>query len=174
MPLVYLLEIVFRTTFMFLYAVVLIRISGARALSQLSMAEVVLVVGLGAAIGDPMFYADVPIVHSLVVITVVVLLQRFVGVVSARNTVAQRLLEPQVIRLVADGEIEEAGLTAAMLSRPELFAELRQAGIENLADVKRAYMEPDGNFSVFPVEPGEPQRGAECDLLVEADQSKAA
>lgn len=121
-----------------------------------------------------MFYADVPSVHSLVVITVVVLLQRFVGVFSARNTVALRLLEPQVIRLVADGEIEEAGLTAAMLSRQELFAELRQAGIEDLAKVKRAYMEPDGNFSVFPVEPGEPQQGAKCDLLVEADQSKAA
>lgn len=130
-------------------------------------------VGLGAAIGDPMFYADVPLVHCMVVITVVVWLQRLVGIFSARNPAVQRLLEPRVIRLVADGEIDEEGLTAAMLSRQELFAELRQAGINNLADVKRAYMEPDGNFSVFPVEHGE-KRGAECDLLVEADQTIAA
>jgi uncharacterized membrane protein YcaP (DUF421 family) len=173
MPLVVLLEIAFRTTFMFVYAVGLIRISGARALSQLSMAEVVLVVGLGAAIGDPMFYLDVPIVHGLVVITLVVLLQRLTGMLAARNNLAQRMLEPRVICLVSDGKIDEAGVTAAMLSRPELFAELRQAGVENLAEVKRAYLEPDGNFSVFTVPPGEAS-GEDRDLLEDADQMKAA
>ena len=173
MPLVVLLEIAFRTTFMFVYAVALIRISGARALSQLSMAEVVLVVGLGAAIGDPMMYIDVPILHSLVVITVVVLLQRTLGAFMTHTKAAQRVLEPKVIRLVADGEIDEAGVSAAMISRQELFAELRQAGIENLAEVKRAYMEPDGNFSVFSVPPGEAY-GEDCDLLEDADRTRAA
>lgn len=54
-----LVELAFRTTVLFVYAIVLFRFTGARALSQLSLAEVVLIVGLGAAVGDPMLYTAI-------------------------------------------------------------------------------------------------------------------
>jgi uncharacterized membrane protein YcaP (DUF421 family) len=61
----------------------------------------------------------------------------------------------------------------AHLSPNELYAELRQMGVENIADVKRAYMEPDGNFSVFQYE-GVKEYGEDYDLLDDADRRKSA
>ncbi len=158
---------------LFAYAILLFRLLGARALSQLSLAEVVLVVGLGSAIGDPMMYPDVPITHGLMVITVVVVLQRILTWLTTRNKAVQRVMEPHAVRLVADGEIDGSGLRTSSLSHNELYAELRQMGVENLANVKRAYLEPDGNFSVFQFE-GLQSRGENYDLIEDADRLKSA
>lgn len=35
------------------------------------------------------------------------------------------------------------------ITEEELWAKLRQEGIEHLSQVKAAYLEPDGNFSVI-------------------------
>lgn len=164
------LEIALRTVILFSYAVLLFRLGGARTLSQLSLAEVVLIIGLGAAVGDPMLYANVPILHGMVVITLVVGLQRLLTRLSARSVAIQHLLEARAIRLVRDGVIEEEGLRAACLSHEELFGELRQKGAENLADVKRAYMEADGNFSVFRYAETQAHT-SDYDLLDDADRT---
>jgi uncharacterized membrane protein YcaP (DUF421 family) len=173
MPLVVLFEIVFRTAVMFTYAILLFRISGARALNQLSLAEVVLIVGLGSAVGDPMLDPEVPLLHGMAVITVVVALQRLLNWLTRRVRPVRKVIEPTVVCLVKDGQIDHKGLDSAHLSPNELYAELRQMQVENIADVKRAYMEPDGNFSVFEYE-GVKEYGEDYDLLDDADQRKSA
>lgn len=74
----------------------------------------------------------------MAVITVVVLLERLLNWLAPRSRAVQRLTEPRAVCLVADGRIDEQGMRIAELSRNELYAELRQAGVENLAVVKRA------------------------------------
>ena len=54
----FLLEVIFRTTFMFVYTLILVRTTGKRGLGELSPFELLLVVALGSAVGDPMFYPD--------------------------------------------------------------------------------------------------------------------
>jgi len=70
------LEIVFRTCVIYLYTVWLTRWISKRAIGQLSLVEFLLVIALGSAVGDPMFYPDVPILHGIIVITIVVLIDR--------------------------------------------------------------------------------------------------
>ena len=60
-PWVYLGEVAFRTVFMFLVVLAALTVSGKREVRQLSIYELVLVIGLGSAAGDPMFYDDVPL-----------------------------------------------------------------------------------------------------------------
>jgi uncharacterized membrane protein YcaP (DUF421 family) len=173
LPLVVLFELVFRTAIMFGYAILLFRLSGARALNQLSLAEVVLIVGLGSAVGDPMLDPQVPLLHGMAVITVVVLLQRLLNWLTRRVRPVRKIVEPTVVCLVKDGQLDEKGMDRAHLSPNELYAELRQMGVENIADVKRAYMEPDGSFSVFQYE-GVKEYGEDYDLLDDADRRKSA
>lgn len=70
------LEVAFRTGFMFAYTIILVRLLGKRGIGQLSPFELVIIIALGSAVGDPMFYPDVPLFHAMVVVTVIVLLQR--------------------------------------------------------------------------------------------------
>jgi uncharacterized membrane protein YcaP (DUF421 family) len=71
-PPLFLLEIVFRTMVIYGYTMALMRWLGSRTIGQLSSIEFLLVIALGSAVGDAMFYPDVPLLHAIAVITVVV------------------------------------------------------------------------------------------------------
>jgi uncharacterized membrane protein YcaP (DUF421 family) len=168
-----LLEIAFRTAFLFVFTMLLFRMLGARTLSQLSIAEIALIIGLGSAVGDPMLYPDVPLVHGMMVITVVVVLQRLMTRVSFSSRLLRTVIDPAVVRLVADGRVDERGVRRAHLTLAELYGELRQHDVENVSQVRRAYMESDGSFSVFLYRDDEPGSGTATDLIVDADEGRS-
>lgn len=145
----FLLEIVFRTGFMFVYTLILVRTTGKRGLGELTPFELLLVVALGSAVGDPMLYPDVPLLHAMVVVAVIVLLQRTVALSIERFRPAERLLESTSTRLISDGVIDVKALRAERLARDELFMMLREDGVEQLGQVKRAYLEPSGRVSAW-------------------------
>ncbi len=52
------LSVIVRTVIMFFAALVLIRWMGKKGFGELTMFELLIVVGLGSAIGDPMIYRE--------------------------------------------------------------------------------------------------------------------
>lgn len=148
-PLAFALEIAFRTAFMYLYTLALVRLLGKRGMGQLSPFEMVIIVALGSAVGDPMFYADVPLFHGVIVVTVVVALERVLVRLTERNRMLERLIESSPVLLVTDGEIDMGALDREDLSLAELYMSLREHGIEHLGEVRRAYLEPNGKVSVY-------------------------
>lgn len=155
--LTFVLQIVIRTTFMYLYTLALVRLLGKRGMGQLSPFEMVIIVALGSAVGDPMFYDNVPLLHGMAVVTVVVALERLLVVLTQRNRRLERLIESSPVLLVTDGAIDQEAMNQEELSEGELFMSLREASIEQLGEVRLAYLEPNGKVSVFRSE--EPQRG---------------
>ncbi len=143
------LEIVLRTAVMYLYTLALVRVLGKRGLGQLSPFELVIIVALGSAVGDPMFYADVPLAHGIIVITAVVALERVLVKLTQRNEGFERLIESVPVLLVRDGVLLADALDQEDLSENEVFMGLRQQGVEFLGEVRRAYLEPSGQISVF-------------------------
>jgi uncharacterized membrane protein YcaP (DUF421 family) len=143
------LEILLRTAVLFSYTLVLIRLVGKRGLGQLSPFELLIIVALGSAVGDPMFYPDVPVVSGLLVITAVVGLERFLVLITERNRTIERLAESSPVCVVADGRLVEEAVDKENLSKDEISMLLRLAGVENLGDVRRAFLEPTGKVSVF-------------------------
>lgn len=149
LPLTYLFEIVLRTTVLFVYTLILLRLIGHRGLSQLSVAEFALILALGSAVGDPMFQPDVPLVHGMVVVALIVVFQRILTFLTLRSRAFGKLLEGTAHRIVVDGMFDLKGIEATRLSDREIFAELRQAGAEHLGQIRRAYLELDGEVSVL-------------------------
>ena len=97
-PPLFLLEIAVRTVVIYVYTLVLIRWIGSRSIAQLSLVEFLLVIALGFAVGDAMFYPDVPLVHCIVVITVVVLLDKALSYLVARNPRLEDVIEGKAWR----------------------------------------------------------------------------
>ena len=142
-------EIVLRTTVMYLYTLLLIRLLGKRGLGQLSVFELVILIALGSAVGDPMFYEDVPLVHGLIVITVIIALERLLVKLTQRNQRIERMIESVPVLLVKDGVLLSDAIDKEDLSKEEVYMGLRQEGVESLGEIKRAYLEPSGRISVF-------------------------
>jgi uncharacterized membrane protein YcaP (DUF421 family) len=154
----FLLEIVVRTAFMFLYALLLVRLMGKRGISQLTPFEYAIIVALGSSVGDPMVYPDVPLVHGCAVITTVVALQRILSIVSVRSPRVERAVSGAPVTLVRDGRILSGAASKERVSHDELLELLRLKGVASLGDVEWAILEDSGALSVLPRRsgPGDP------------------
>src|SRR3546814_2158746 len=60
-----------------------------------------------------------------------------------------RLLEADKVCLVRDGQLIRRSMRREYLTPAELMSELRQNGVEDLSEIPRDYIEPDGNISVL-------------------------
>ncbi len=61
----------------------------------------------------------------------------------------RRMAEPRPLELVENGRLLRRNMRREFLSGDELWSKLRQAGIESLDEVKRMYIESDGQISVI-------------------------
>ncbi len=158
-PLLFLLEIAVRTAIMYLYTIGLVRTMGSRTLGQLSMVEFLLVVAIGSAVGDPMLYADVPLIHGIVVITVVVGINRLIVEITNRNEMAENVFDGKPRCLVRDGLMQVESLESANLNREKLFLMLRLEKVRHLGEVEYAFLEQGGNLSLYERDPADVMPG---------------
>ncbi len=149
------LEIVFRTTVMYLYTILLARVVGHDAIGQLGPFEFVLVIAVGSAAGDPMFYPEVGLLQGILVITVVMLLHRATGFITSRSSRAELFVQGSPKMVIRHGRIIEDALGSGSLSRGELMALLRVEGVADTGEVEFAFLETSGRLSVFRCEDSE-------------------
>lgn len=155
----FMLEIAVRTTIMFLWLLALLRFAGQRSLAQLGPLELAIVIALGSAAGDPMFYPEVPLLHGMLTLALVVALQRGVSYLIVRNEQAETLLEGTPLELIRNGVLQTETMRTAKLSHGDVFEALRNEGVRQLGEVQRAYLEQNGTFSVFCHPPGQAPPG---------------
>lgn len=148
-PILYLLEIVFRTVFIYAYAVFMLRFMGKRGQSNLSTFQNVVIVALGSATGDSMFYPSVSILYACVVITTIVGLGRMLQELQTRFQPLNSFLQGKPLLMLKDGKVIEAALSEARLRTDEFYAMLRDQGIRNTGEVEFAFLERTGLLSVY-------------------------
>ncbi|WP_353718383.1 DUF421 domain-containing protein [Dyadobacter sp. 676] len=148
-PFGFLLEVVIRTIIMFLIILLALRASGRRGIKQLSIFELVLIIGLGSAAGDPMFYDDVGILPALVVFLVVITLYISVTRLSDRFVKVEKMLEGEPLYVIREGKLLMDAFRESGLSQDEFFAELRLRNVAHLGQVRTVLIETSGEFSVL-------------------------
>ena len=155
----FLLEIIVRTLVIYAYTLLLLRWLGQRAVGQLSMVEFLLVIALGSAVGDAMFYPEVPLLHAMLVITAVVSFDKLIDFAGTRSSAVERLIEGQPVELIKNGIIDPRKMDDVGLSRQELFEQLRLKEIQHLGQVAACYFEPCGSVSIFKADPNNTAEG---------------
>lgn len=148
-PPAFLVEITIRTCIIYAYSLFLIRWIGGRGIGQMSVVEFLLVVALGSAVGDAMFYPDVPLLHAMLVITLVVGINKLIDIGMCASPRIRRVFSGRTFAVVEHGRIDLEALRYLKVSREELFEGLRDKGIRNLGRIEYAFLEAGGNFSVF-------------------------
>lgn len=145
-------EILLRTTVLFVFALILIRTMGKRSLGQLSAFDFVIIIALGSAVGDPMFYDDVPLLYGMLVVIAVIAMERTLALLTSRNRRVEKFIDSTPTILVQDGVVDRAALHGELMSLSELYQALRAQGVAQLADVEMAVLEPSGKVSVRSVD----------------------
>lgn len=158
-PPFFLLEIVFRTAVIYGYTLLATRFMGKRGMGQITTFEFVVIIALGSAVGDPMLYADVPLIYGIIVVTVIVLMQKVLNDTTNIFPKFEEVVEGKTIQIISEGKVIEGALHIESMSMPELFMELRMKGIKNTGEIEFAYLEPTGEFSIFKYPEGKEREG---------------
>lgn len=152
-------EVLFRTLIMFCIILIGLTILGKRGVKQLSVFELVVIIGLGSAAGDPMFYKDVGVIPAIIVFVIVISLYSWVTHWVGKNKKIERLIEGKPVCLVEEGKFAVDNFQKEALGQDEFFAELRLNGVSHLGQVERAIIETNGGVSVFFYEDSEIKYG---------------
>ena len=158
-PALFYLEIVFRVAVIYLYSVFLVRLMGKRGSDALSPLENMVIIALGSAVGDSMFYPEVPITYAAVIVTLIVVLSRVMAWVQVRNGRFNDFMDGRPLVMLSEGHVDASALRKARLREDEFLGELRLRGVENTGEVRIAYMERTGEVSVFRYERGHERVG---------------
>jgi uncharacterized membrane protein YcaP (DUF421 family) len=67
----------------------------------------------------------------------------------------ERLISGSPVQIVRDGRLMRRNMRREYLTEDELMAQLRRQGIENIEDVKAAYIEGEGQLTVISRKPAE-------------------
>lgn len=145
----FLLETVVRTIIMFVVIILGLRLLGKRGVKQLSVFELVVIIGLGSAAGDPMFYKDVGIIPAMVVFTMIISLYSIITYFIGKSKKFEQLVEGQPICLIDEGVFCIDDFKKESLGEDEFFAELRLKGVSHLGQIEKAIEEISGEISVF-------------------------
>ena len=145
----FLIEIALRTFLMFLLVLLLLRITGKRSIKQLSIFEVVMIIALGSAAGDPMIYKEIGILQASVVFIIVLISYKLITFLITKSEKIESLLEGNPIYIIREGHAALASVRSTDLAVDEFFAELRVLNISHLGQVKEAVLETNGRVSIL-------------------------
>ncbi len=142
-------EIMIRTLVMYLIVLLSLRVLGKRGVKQLSVFELVVIISLGSAAGDPMFYKEVGLLSAVAVFAVVVFAYKVTSYFVNKSKKVEKLLEGSCTCLIDGGKFAIDNFKKEALAQDEFFSELRLKSVAHLGQVELAIIETSGSVSVF-------------------------
>lgn len=175
-PWLFLAEVILRSIFMFIFALIFMRFLGRRAIHQLTSFDLLLIIALGSAMGDPMIYPDVAILWSIFGILTIMVLYRIQNALANRFPRYEDLTEGSPVKIITNGILDSQELKKHTPTQDDLFLLLRNRGVRNLGEIEVAYLERDGSLSVFKFRTGKQKPGLPTiseDMVEDWDPHKA-
>ena len=143
------LEIVLRGSVMYLSLFALLRVILKRQAGTLGMTDLLLVTLLADASQNGMAgeYRSLP--DGIILVATLIFWNYFLDWLSFRSAFFRRLIEPAPLLLVRDGAMLRRNMRRELITEEELLSQIRERGIDEISNVKKAYMERDGRVSII-------------------------
>jgi uncharacterized membrane protein YcaP (DUF421 family) len=143
-------EFIVRGVVVYVFLLVLLRLTGRRQVGQLAPFDLVLLLVLSNAVQNSMNGGDNSLVGGLISAATLVALNFAVGSLTYRSKRLEALIEGRPQLLIHNGTLFEDVLRSAKLTHHELNAALRRGGCACVDDVHSAVLENNGSISVTP------------------------
>lgn len=148
-PWSFLIEVAIRGLITYGVLLAAMRLMGTRMAGSPSVSDLAVIVTLGAIAGTPMLTPERGILPTVVLLALAIAIERGLSRLAFRHQQVEVVARGEVATLVRDGLLELDEMRSASISRERLFASLRDHGVMQLGEVRRAYLETSGRCSVF-------------------------
>lgn len=144
-----LLQIIFRTIFLYSVMLIIFRLMGKREIGELSVLDLVVFIMLGEMAVIAIENMDKAIWHQLVPMVLIMLIQIVLSLVSLKSQRIRHILEGEPAIIVREGKIDEKQMRKQRYNMDDLLMQLREQSIGDIRDVEYAILEPTGRLSIF-------------------------
>lgn len=140
-------EVMFRATAVYLFAQLVLRMSGRKEFARSSTFDIVLLLIISVCLRKSIVADDDSLATAFLGLATLAAWDRLFSWLAMRSHKAAVVLEGRPVELVREGRVNEANLRRCLMSREELLSRLREHGTESLRKVRLAYLEPDGKVT---------------------------
>ena len=155
-----------RTILLYITIVIALRIMGKRQIGELSPSEFVITILTSELATVPMQSTGTPLLYGIMPILTLLSLEILISTVSLKSRRIRKLVAGRTSILVENGKINQSEMTRLRLTLDELLEELRLKGFLDIAKVKYAILEANGELSVFPFTKDEPATKEDMNLPI--------
>ncbi|VTS00674.1 Uncharacterized protein OS=Cyanothece sp. (strain PCC 7425 / ATCC 29141) GN=Cyan7425_0947 PE=4 SV=1: DUF421 [Gemmata massiliana] len=145
-----LLESFLRGTVVYLSVLLLFRVVLKRQGGSIGLPDIMLVVLVSECVSAPLGAEAKSIPNGLAAVLALLVWSYSIDRLCYRWPWLRRRLEPEPVPVVADGKALEKNMSAEGLTDDELRAQLRENGVDDVREVRSAFIESDGSVSVVP------------------------
>lgn len=142
-----------RALVVYVFVLLLIRLSGKRQLAQMSVTEFVAILLISNAVQNSMNGGDNSLAGGLLLSAILIATSTGISYLTYRWQLFRTIFEGTPTLLVHEGKMVHKNLQRERMSESELRSQLRQHGFKNLSELQTVILEADGHLSFQKSEP---------------------
>ena len=139
---------VLRACAIYVLVMVLVRVSGKRAVGQFTPFDLVLLILIGNAVQNGINGGDNSLTGAAIMATTLIALNYGIAFVTSRNRKVEKFVEGVPVVLARNGKLFDHVLRRELVSREDFREALRMNGVEDVSEVELALLETNGSISV--------------------------
>jgi uncharacterized membrane protein YcaP (DUF421 family) len=145
------MESVIRPTFVYLFVLVLLRLTGRRTLAQITTFDFVLLLIISEATQQALIGVDNSMINSAIVVSTLIGLNILMSLLKQRSRWFDRLLDDIPMVIVSDGKPLKDRMQEARVDEDDVLDAARELhGLERMDQIRHAILERDGQISIIP------------------------
>jgi len=145
------MDSVIRATVVYVFLLLIFRISGKRTLSQISTFDLVLTLIISEAIQEALVDGDRSLTGAALLVVSLVGLNILVSLLKQKFPRFERVLEDAPVVIVEEGRFHRDRMNKERVDDHDVLTAARQLqGLASLEDVRYAVVEKDGHVTIVP------------------------
>lgn len=138
-----------RTLLLYGLVILVMRLMGKRQIGQLQPYELVVAIMISDLASVPMQNTGIPIASGVIPILTILAAQIGISLLLFRSNKARKILSGTPITMIKEGRILEENLKKEIFNLNDLLEAVHIAGFSDLAQVREAVLETNGELSVY-------------------------
>ncbi|MTI66863.1 MAG: DUF421 domain-containing protein [Firmicutes bacterium] len=138
------MEVIYKSLVLIFSGLVLLRISGRKSISQMTISQTVVMISIGSIIIQPII--ETSMLRTITAASIFVVFMILVEYLQVKFDFIEKLITGKSKVIIENGNIVSENLKKLRMTTDLLEMRLRQKGVENISDVKTATLEVNGQI----------------------------
>lgn len=145
------MESVIRPALVYLFLLLLLRLTGKRTLAQITTFDFVLLLIISEGTQQALIGEDNSMINGAIVVSTLIALNILMSLLKQRSKGIDRLLDDIPLVIVADGKPLKDRMDKSRVDEDDVLDAARENhGLERMDQIRHAILERDGRISIIP------------------------